>query len=91
MKKTALITIVCLLLVPMAGFADEALYQAKCLACHGADGKKNAKVDLTSAAVQDKTDDVLVKFLTSHAIHKAKVATPEQATSVVTHVRSLKK
>jgi mono/diheme cytochrome c family protein len=91
MKKTALITIVCLLLVPMAGFADEALYKAKCVACHGVDGKKSAKVDLTSAVVQDKTDEVLVKFLTSNAIHKAKVATPEQAKSVVTYVRSLKK
>lgn len=91
MKKTALITIVCLLLVPMAGLADEALYKAKCLACHGADGKKSAKVDLTSAKVQDKTDDALVTFLTTHAVHKAKVASPDQAKSVVKFVRSLKK
>ena len=91
MKKTALITIVCLLLVPMAGFADEALYKAKCVACHGADGKKSAKVDLTSAKVQDKTDDALVTFLTTNGVHKSKVASPDQAKSVVKFVRSLKK
>ena len=91
MKKTALITIACLLLVPMAGFADEALYKAKCVACHGADGKKSAKVDLTSAAVQGKTDEALVQFVTTNAVHKSKVTSPDQAGSVVKYIRTLKK
>lgn len=91
MKKTAIIVALCVLLVPMASFADEALYKAKCQACHGADGKKSAKVDLTSAAVQDKDDAALVTFLTTNGVHKSKVADADQAKSVVTFLRTLKK
>ena len=91
MKKTAILVAVCMLLVPLASFADEALYKAKCVSCHGADGKKSAKVDLGSAKVQDKSDDELAKFLTSNPIHKSKVANEEQAKSVVKFVRTLKK
>ncbi len=39
MKKTALLLIVSILLLPMASFADEALYKAKCASCHGLDGR----------------------------------------------------
>lgn len=91
MKKVALIVAVCMLMVPLASFADEAVFTAKCVSCHGADGKKSAKVDLTSAKVQDKSDDDLVQFLTTHAMHKSKVADAEQAKSVVAFIRSLKK
>ena len=91
MKKTAILVAICVLLMPLASFADEAFYKAKCLSCHGADGKKSAKVDLSSAKVQDKTDDELVKFLTVHAIHKVKVGGEEQAKSVVKYLRTLKK
>ena len=91
MRKTALIMIACLLALPMASFADEALFKGKCVACHGADGKKNAKKDLSSDAVQSKPDADLVKFLTTHAVHKTKITSPEQAQSVVKHLRTLKK
>lgn len=91
MRKTALIMIVCLLAAPMASFADEALYKGKCVACHGADGKKNAKKDLTSDAVQSKSDDQIVKFVTTHPVHKTKVTSPEQAQTVVKFLRTLKK
>ena len=91
MKKIALIVAACVLLLPFAAYADEALYTAKCASCHGADGKKNAKKDLTSADVQGKSDDELVKFLTSNAMHKSKVASEADAKSLVKFVRSLKK
>ena len=91
MKKTAIVMTLCLLLLPLASFADEALYKAKCVSCHGADGKKNAKVDLTSADVQGKADDALVQYLTTHAIHKSKVGDPEAAKTVVQYLRTLKK
>ncbi len=91
MKKVALLVSVCILLMPMASFADEALFKAKCVACHGADGKKNVKKDLTSDVVQDKSDADLVKFLTTNAVHKTKVASEDQAKTLVKFIRSLKK
>jgi mono/diheme cytochrome c family protein len=90
MKKIALLVAACVLLLPFSALADEALYKTKCVSCHGADGKKNVKKDLTSAAVQGKSDDDLVKFLTTNAIHKTKI-TAEQAQSTVKYLRTLKK
>ena len=91
MKKTALSLVAAVLLLPFAAYADEALYKAKCVACHGADGKKNAKKDLSSAAVQSMTDDQLVKFLTTNGVHKSKVTSEADAKSVVKFLRTLKK
>lgn len=91
MKKTALFVIATLLILPVGAFADEAIYKAKCAACHGPDGKKSAKVDLTSDTVQAKADDELVKFLTTNGVHKSKVASEDDAKSVVKFIRSLKK
>lgn len=90
MKKIALLLAVCILMLPFASYADEAIYKAKCVACHGADGKKNAKFDLTSDKVQNLSDDDIVKFLTTNNIHKSKVSLAD-AKSVVKFVRSLKK
>ncbi len=90
MKKIALIVAACVLLLPFAALADEALYKAKCVPCHGADGKKNVKKDLTSDAVQKLSDDELVKFLTTNSIHKSKVDA-DQAKSLVKYIRTLKK
>jgi mono/diheme cytochrome c family protein len=91
MKKIALLLAVCILMLPFAGYADEALYKAKCVPCHGLDGKKNAKKDLTSTPVQSLTDDELVKFLTTNPIHKSKVTSETDAKSVVKYLRTLKK
>jgi mono/diheme cytochrome c family protein len=69
MKKTTTISILilALLVMPVAAYANQATFDAKCKACHGADGKKLAKADLTSDAIQGKTDADLVKFLTTDA------------------------
>ena len=91
MKKVALFVALAVLLAPLAAFADEALFKTKCVSCHGADGKKNAKKDLTSAAVQDKSDADLVKYLMTQAVHKTKVTSEDQAKAAVKHLRTLKK
>ena len=90
MKKVALLLTLCILMLPFAGFAED-LYATKCVSCHGADGKKNAKKDLTSDAVQKLSDDELVKFLTTNAMHKSKVASADAAKELVKTIRSLKK
>ncbi|MCY0672079.1 cytochrome c, partial [Klebsiella pneumoniae] len=76
MKKTTLFVLAAVLVfLPVISFADgAATFAAKCKACHGADGKKLVKADLTSAAIQAKADADLVKFLTTDAKHKSKVA-----------------
>jgi mono/diheme cytochrome c family protein len=91
MKKLALIVAACVLLLPLAAYADDALYSTKCVSCHGVDGKKNVKKDLTSDAVQKLSDEELVKFLTTNGMHKSKVATEADAKSVVKFIRTLKK
>ena len=94
MKKTTTVSILvlALLMMPLAAFADgKATYDAKCKACHGPDGKKSPKVDLTSAAVQGKSEADLVKYLTSDAKHKSKVANEAAAKEVVAFLKTLKK
>ena len=93
MKKTALILIACVLLLPLSAYADAAVYKAKCAMCHGADGKKLAKADLTTAAVQDKSDDDIATFIATNPKHnfKSKGLTDEQIKGVVKFVRTLKK
>jgi mono/diheme cytochrome c family protein len=93
MKKTtvAALVILAIVLVPMTAFADQATFDAKCKVCHGADGKKLAKADLTAPAIQTKTDADLVTFLTTDAKHKAKVADEATAKALVTFLRTLKK
>jgi mono/diheme cytochrome c family protein len=94
MKKTTIVSLLVLamLLVPVAAFADgAATFDAKCKACHGADGKKLVKADLTSAAIQGKSDADLVKFLTTDAKHKSKVADEAGAKELVAFLKALKK
>lgn len=92
MKKTTAISILVLALVmtPLAAYAD-ATFDAKCKACHGADGKKLAKADLTSDAIQAKSEADLVTFLTTDAKHKSKVADEATAKALVAYIKSLKK
>ena len=89
MKKIAVLLALCILMLPFAGYAED-LYATKCASCHGADGKKNAKKDLSSETVQKLSDDELVNFLTTNAIHKSKV-NADQAKELVKSIRALKK
>ncbi len=95
MKKTttAFLLVLAVLLVPVAALAEDAAatFDAKCKACHGADGKKLAKADLTSAAIQGKSEADLVKFLTSDAKHKSKVADEAAAKALIAYLKALKK
>lgn len=88
MKKTAIALMLAMTIVPVTAFADAAAdYKAKCQMCHGADGKKNAKVDLTKVA---KPEAELVKFLTTDAKHKSKVANEAAAKDLVGFLKTLK-
>jgi mono/diheme cytochrome c family protein len=96
MKRTTvflLITSLILLAVPAMAEDGAALFKAKCAACHGADGAKMAKADLSSAAIQGKTDADLVTFVATNAKHnfKTKGLSDDQIKSVVTFLRTLKK
>jgi len=79
----------------------EALYKAKCVACHGADGKGETTVgkankvrDLGSADVQKQSDDELAGIISNGkgkmpAYGKSLKA--EQIKDLVAYIRSLKK
>ncbi len=94
MRKTtiALLTLT-LLVLPTAAFANDAaaIFEAKCKACHGADGTKLVKADLTSAAIQGKSEAELAKYLTTNAKHKSKVPDEATAKALAAFVKSLKK
>lgn len=92
MKKTALVLAILILAAPLALAADgAATFKAKCQMCHGPDGAKMAKANLSGAGVQGKTDADLVKFLTTNDKHKAKVGDEATAKALVAFIRTLKK
>lgn len=79
----------------------EPLYKAKCVACHGADGKGETTVgkankvrDLGSADVQAQSDDAIAGII---GAGKAKMPAygkslkPDQIKDLVAYIRSLKK
>lgn len=86
MKKTALLTATLILLAPMAVYAQDgaAIFNAKCKMCHGADGTKIAKADF------GKDEAALVKFVTTDAKHKTKVADEAAAKAVIAYIKTLK-
>jgi cytochrome c6 len=79
----------------------EALYKAKCVACHGADGKGETAVgkankirDLGSADVQAQSDDVIAAIISngkSKMPAYGKSLKPEQIKDLVAYIRTLKK
>lgn len=92
MKKTALLLAILILAAPIALAADgAATFKAKCQMCHGPDGAKNPKVNLSGPAVQGKTDAQLVTFLTTNDKHKSKVGDEATAKALVAFIRTLKK
>ena len=94
-RTTVFILITSLLLLAAAAMADEGatLYKAKCAACHGPDGTKLAKANLSSAEVQGKSDADLAAFIGTNAKHnfKTKGLSDGQIKAVVTFLRTLKK
>jgi len=93
MKKTALLIAIAMLLVPAVSFAEDgaAIFKAKCQMCHGPDGAKMAKANLSGATVQGMSDADLVKFLTTNTAHKPRAGGEANAKALVAFIRTLKK
>lgn len=83
------------LALPVAGFAQgDALYKSKCAMCHGADGKKAAGHDLSSADVQKQSDADLAAIITGGKPPKmpaSKSLSADDVKGLVTYIRTLKK
>jgi mono/diheme cytochrome c family protein len=75
----------------------EAMYKAKCAACHGADGKGKEAMktkDFGSADVQNMSDADLSALITKGKPPKMpayKSMTPEQVKDMIAFIRSFKK
>ncbi|MFY9647253.1 MAG: cytochrome c [Terriglobales bacterium] len=71
-----------------------AIYKSKCAMCHGADGKKAAGHDLTSADVQKKSDADLTAVITDGKAPKmpkyADKLKPEEIKGLVAYIRTMK-
>jgi cytochrome c6 len=95
----ALFAGICLLSVPAKAdtAAGEALFKAKCAACHGADGKGKEALktpDMTAADAQKKSDADLAAVITNGkppTMPPFKSLTADQVKDLVSYIRSLKK
>jgi cytochrome c6 len=104
MKKTAILVILSILVLALAGVARAedaaAIYKTKCATCHGATGAADTGMGKTmklralgSADVQKQTDDELNTIITKG---KAKMPaygaklTPADVTGLVKFIRTLK-
>jgi len=89
---TALAVVLALPLSAHAQAAD--LYKAKCAMCHGADGKKAAGHDFTSADVQKKSDADLTAVIADGKAPKmpkyGDKLKPEEIKGLVAYIRTLK-
>lgn len=84
------------LALPLSAQAQDAgaLYKSKCAMCHGADGKKTAGHDFTSAAVQKESDADLEAVITNGKPPKmpkyGDKLKPEEIKGLVAYIRTLK-
>jgi cytochrome c6 len=91
-------TVAVILSIPISASAQdasEALYKSKCAMCHGADGKKAAGHDLSSADVQKQSDADLNAVITNGKPPKmpkyGDKLKPEEVKGLVSYIRTLKK
>ena len=88
--------LVVVLALPQSAHAQDAaaLYKSKCAMCHGADGKKTAGHDFTSAAVQKESDAELTAVITDGKPPKmpkyGDKLKPEEVKGLVAYIRTLK-
>ena len=94
MKKLVILVLLSFVFAGVAVAAEDgaALFKSKCAACHGADGKKMAKADLTSSAIQGKAETDLVKFVGENPKHNftKKGVSEEQIKAIVGFIKTLK-
>lgn len=82
--------------LPLSAHAQDAgaLYKSKCAMCHGADGKKAAGHDLTSADFQKQTDAAITGVITDGKAPKmpkyGDKLKPEEIKGLVAYIRTLK-
>src|ERR1700722_15119157 len=92
------IALAVVLLEPVSAHAQDdsgALYKSKCAVCHGADGKKAAGHDFTSADVQKESEADLVAVITNGKPPKmpeyGDKLKPGEIKGLVAYIRTLKK
>jgi mono/diheme cytochrome c family protein len=101
-RLTGIVALLCLVLaLPVFAASDgAALYKAKCVACHGADGSGQTAVgksmklrDLRSAEVQKQTDLELTKIISGgkgKMPQFGKTLSSDDIAAVIAHFRTLK-
>jgi mono/diheme cytochrome c family protein len=93
MLATALVVVLSL---PLSAHAQDAgaLYKSKCAMCHGADGKKAAGHDFTSADFRKQTDAAITAVITDGKAPKmpkyGDKLKPEEIKGLVAYIRTLK-
>jgi len=94
LRRFALLTALAVVVPVSAGAQDAAaIYKSKCSGCHGADGKKVATADLSSAAVQKKSDADLAGVITNGKppkMPKYASLSADQVSGLVAYIRTLK-
>ncbi|HVI10985.1 MAG TPA: c-type cytochrome [Candidatus Binatia bacterium] len=96
MKKMTAKMLVLLAAMAVSASAQDAatLYKSKCAGCHGADGKKVATADLSSAEAQKKSDADLAGIITNGIppkMPKYASLSADQVNGLVGFIRTLKK